>query len=216
MKILKIFLLGLGIFIVIILLYLVVIIFFPVLSVPKQPMQNTKQADKEDMKPPKCRRDVTFKVGETALSAWLYLPENLSAPVPCIVMSHGFGGTKDMILESYALRFVEAGMAILTYDYRHFGKSEGEPRQLFSIAQQLEDLKAAIKYARGRKEIDSDRIALWGTSGGGGYGLVIAAQDKKIACVVGQCPALDSQEDGKLALERECRILSTSIRTCPT
>lgn len=196
-------LLYLGVFIGIILIYSVVIIFFPVLSVPKEPMQNTKQPDKEDIKPPKCRRNVTFKVGKTTLNAWLYLPKNLSAPVPCIIMSHGFGATKDMLLELYALRFVEAGMAVITYDYRHFGTSEGEPRQLFSITHQLEDLKAAIKYARERKEVDLDKIALWGTSAAGGYGLMIAAQDKKIVCIVGQCPALNSREDGKLTLKRE-------------
>jgi fermentation-respiration switch protein FrsA (DUF1100 family) len=162
-----------------------------------------KQPDIEDIKPPKCRKDVSFEVGNTALSAWLYLPEILSTPVACIVMSHGFGGTKDMILESYALRFVEAGMAVLTFDYRYFGKSEGEPRQLFMISCQLEDYKAAIEYARNLKEIDSDKIALWGTSAGGGYGMVIASRDKKIACIVGQCPGLDNQEDGKLALKRE-------------
>ena len=203
MEIVNIVLLGLGVFIGIILFYLVVIIFFPVLSVPKQPMLNVKQPDKEDIKPPKCRKNVSFEVGNTALSAWLYLPEILSTPVACIVMSHGFGGTKDMILESYALRFVEAGMAVLTFDYRYFGESEGEPRQLFMISYQLKDYKAALEYARNLKEIDSDKIALWGTSASGGYGVVIAAQDKKIACIVGQCPALDSQEDGKLTLKRE-------------
>ena len=203
MEIVNIVLLGLGVFIGIILFYLVVIIFFPVLSVAKQPMLNVKQPDKEDMKPPKCRKDVSLEVGNTALSAWLYLPKNLSTPVACIIMSHGFGGTKDMILESYALRFVEAGMAVLTFDYRYFGESEGEPRQLFMISYQLEDYKAAVEYARNLKEIDSDKIALWGTSASGGYGVVIAAQDKKIACIVGQCPALDSQEDGKLTLKRE-------------
>lgn len=118
-------------------------------------------------------------------------------------MSHGFGGTKDMLLESYALRFQEAGMAVLTYDYRNFGTSEGEPRQLFYISYQLEDLSAAIEYVRGLKEIDPEKIALWGTSAAGGYGIMTAAQDKKIACVVGQCPALDSHADGKLALKRE-------------
>lgn len=178
-------------------------IFGPGFSVPKQPMPKVKQPSKKEIKQPKSRKNVSFKVGETVLSAWLYLPENLSAPVACVIMSHGFGGTKDMLLESYALRFQEAGMAVLTYDYRHFGTSEGEPRQLFYISYQLEDLSAAIEYARGLKEIDPEKIALWGTSAAGGYGIVTAAQDKKIACVVGQCPALDSHADGKLALKRE-------------
>jgi cephalosporin-C deacetylase-like acetyl esterase len=187
----------------IIILYLAIVIFAPGFSVPKQPMQKVKKPSKEEIKPPKSRKNVSFKVGETGLSAWLYLPENLSTPVACIIMSHGFGGTKDMGLESYALRFQEAGMAVLTYDYRHFGTSEGVPRQLFYISYQLDDLSAAIEYARGLKEIDPEKIALWGTSAAGGYGIVITAQDKKIACVVGQCPALDIHAMVKLALKRE-------------
>ena len=193
---------GLGILIGAILIYLVAIIFLPVLSEPKQPIQKTEP--EKDETPPNCRKDVTFTVEKTTVRAWLYSPGEVSPPVPCVVMSHGFGGTKDMILEKYALRFVEAGMAVLTYDYRHFGASEGEPRQLFSIANQLEDLEAAITYVRNQKEeINPDKIALWGTSAAGGYGLIIAAHDPQITCVVGQCPALDSHEDSRLALKRE-------------
>lgn len=191
-----------------IVLYLAVVIFAPGFAVSEQPLQRPESATEDGVaslpgKPPESRRDVSFGVGGTSLSAWLYLPEDLSAPVPCIVMNHGFGGTKDMALEAYALRFVKAGLAVLAYDYRYFGGSEGEPRQLFSIPDQLEDCTAAIEYVRGLPEIDPDRIALWGTSAGGGYGLVIAAQDKRIACVFAQCSALDSEEDGRLALERE-------------
>jgi fermentation-respiration switch protein FrsA (DUF1100 family) len=142
-------------------------------------------------KPSQSRKDVSFKVKGTSISAWLYVPEDLSTPVPCIIMGHGFGGTKDMIVESYALRYQEAGFAVLAFDYRHFGESEGEPRQLVLISYQLEDYTAAIAYARGLDEIDSARIALWGTSASGGYGIVIAAKDKNIACVVAQCPGLD-------------------------
>lgn len=193
-----------GILIGIIVLYLLIVIFAPGFNVTKQPLPISESATKaQNDKPPESRKDVSFKVEGLSVSGWLYLPKDLSKPVPCIVMSHGFGATKDIVLESYALRFQESGLAVLTYDYRYFGESEGDPRQLFAIPYQLEDLKAAIEYARSRKEIDSDRIALWGTSAGGGYGLVIAAQDKKIACIVGQCPALDGHADFKLALERE-------------
>ncbi|MBU7017659.1 MAG: alpha/beta hydrolase [Theionarchaea archaeon] len=64
-------------------------------------------------------------------------------------------------------------------------------------------MKAAINYVRNRKEINPEKIALWGTSAAGGYGLIIAAQDPRITCVVGQCPALDSHEDSHLAVKRE-------------
>lgn len=172
--------------------------FAPGFKVPKQPLKTDKPKT-EESEATKCpsRKDVSFKVGETSISAWLYLPEEISSPIPCIVMGHGFGGTKDMLLESYAVRYVEAGFAVLAFDYRHFGESEGEPRQLMWIPYQLEDYTAAIEYARGLPEIDPARIALWGTSASGGYGIVIAARDQKIACVVGQCPGLDPHASGK-------------------
>jgi dienelactone hydrolase len=191
----------LGIILGLIILYLVVIIFFPVLSVPPQPIQ--KEHIEMEEEAPACRSDVTLTVDDSTIHAWLYLPEGLSDSVPCVVLSQGFGGTKSMIMEKYALRFVEAGMAVLIYDYRHFGASEGKPRQLFSIPKQLEDLQAAINYVRNRKEINPDKIATWGTSAAGGYGIILAAQDSRITCVVGQCPALDRHEDGKLAVQRE-------------
>ena len=177
--------------------------FVPGFSVPKQRLVRVRQGAKEvDAKPPQSRKDVTFQVKRTSISAWLYLPEDLSASVPCIVMGHGFGGTKDMIMESYALRYQEAGFAVLAFDYRHFGESEGEPRQLLLIPYQLEDYAAAIEYARGLKEIDPARIALWGTSASGGYGIVIAAKDNNIACVVSQCPGLDHRASEKMFRKR--------------
>jgi len=180
--------------------FFAVVIFSPFITVPKQPVPKEKHTNKNV---PASRQDVSFEVDGTLVRAWLYLPDDLSKPLPCVVMGAGFGGTNDTTLEEYALRFVEHGIAVLSIDYRYFGYSDGEPRQLFSIEKQLEDYKAAIAYARNREEIDPDKIVVWGTSASGGYGLILAASDKKIAGVISQCPALDRNEDSKLALERE-------------
>lgn len=121
-----------GIFLGIIIIYLAIVIFSPGFNVPKQPIPGLKSAAKEkNNKSPSSRMDISFEVGGSIIKAWLYLPVDVSGSVPCIVMNHGFGGTRDWILENYAMRFQDAGMAILTLDYRHFGESEGEPRQLF-------------------------------------------------------------------------------------
>jgi pimeloyl-ACP methyl ester carboxylesterase len=191
-----------GILIGLIILELAIVALVPGISVPEQrPVTEKQMPKKVDAKPSSSRKDVSFKVKGTALSAWLYLPENLSAPIPCIIMGHGFGGTKDMGLESYAVRYQEAGFAVLIFDYRHFGKSEGKPRQLIWIPYELEDWFAAIRYARGLKEIDPDRIALWGTSMSGGHVIVIAAKDNHIACVIAQCPGLDGRASAKMAFK---------------
>jgi pimeloyl-ACP methyl ester carboxylesterase len=203
MKIFKRILQGLGIFAGIIVIYLSIVTFVPGFKVPAQPFEPRKQRiDEVVSKLPWTRKDVSFEVKGTSLSAWLYLPGNLSVPVPCIIMGHGFGGTKNMGLESYAIRYQAAGFAVLIFDYRHLGESGGEPRQLIWIPYQLEDWSAAVHYARGLKEIDPAKIALWGTSLSGGHVIVTAAKDNRIACVVAQCPGLDGRASAELLLDR--------------
>ncbi|MCD4695232.1 MAG: acetylxylan esterase, partial [Bacteroidales bacterium] len=107
----------LGIIIGIILLYFITIIFFPVLKVTKQPIVSDSIANIK----PDCKQDVSFSVNESMISGWLYLPDETEKPTPCIILTTGFCGTKDMVLEKYALRFVETGYAVLSFDYRHFG-----------------------------------------------------------------------------------------------
>ena len=103
-------------------------------------------------------------------AAWLYRPEagERSSAVPCVVLAHGFAGTREARLDAYAERFAQAGMAALVFDYRNFGASGGEPRQLLDIGLQLEDWKAAVAFARSLEGIDPERVALWGTSFSGG------------------------------------------------
>jgi uncharacterized protein len=83
---------------------------------------------------------------------------------PCVVLAHGFGGTVDSGLMPYTQRFAAAGLDALAFDYRHFGASDGEPRQLISIREQLEDYAAAIAFARSLPGVDPERIAVWGSS----------------------------------------------------
>lgn len=133
---------------------------------------------------------IQFTSGGSRCVADLYRPLGVG-PFPLVVMAHGLGGTRKMRLPAFAERFVAAGYACLVFDYRHFGDSEGEPRQLLDIKLQLEDWKAAIAYARSLKDVDPERIALWGTSFGGGHVLATAAEDARLAAVISQCPFTD-------------------------
>ncbi|MGO4365764.1 alpha/beta hydrolase [Pseudomonas sp. PAB10] len=144
------------------------------------------QQSKQPLEP----TDVYFASGGLRCNAWLYRPLG-SGPFPVIVMGHGLGGTKRMRLPAFAERFVAAGYACLIFDYRHFGDSEGEPRQLLDIGRQLEDWKAAVAYARSLSEVDPTRVILWGTSFGGGHVLSTAADDPKLAAVISQGPFTD-------------------------
>ena len=111
------------------------------------------------------------------LAAYVYRPGSTQGDAPCVVMAHGFSGTRDDGLPGYAEAFRDAGFVVVLFDYRHFGASTGEPRQLLDIARQLDDYRAVIEWARGLDGIDPDRIVLWGTSYSGGHVLTLAAAD---------------------------------------
>ena len=106
-------------------------------------------------------------------------------------MAHGFGATRDASLAPYAERFAAAGMAVLLFDYRHFGASGGEPRQLVSVRRQLDDYVSAVEFARSLPDVDSTRVAVWGTSFAGGHALTLAARIPGLAAAVAQCPMMD-------------------------
>ena len=121
----------------------------------------------------------------------LYRPDGGADPVACVVMGPGGTLTRRDGMPAYAERFADSGLAALSFDYRHWGESEGEPRRWFSLREQLEDWRAAVAYARTLDGVDPDRIALWGMSTAGGHVLLTAADDPRIAAVVSIAPFAD-------------------------
>lgn len=136
------------------------------------------------------RLDVNFVSQGERCDGWLYLPEQ-SEPHPCIVIAHGIGAIRQVRLAAYAERFVQAGYAVLTFDYRHWGTSEGQPRFLCSIPRQHADIHAAIDWVRQNPQLDSERVALFGTSFGGGHAVAVAATRSDLVAVIAQCAVVD-------------------------
>lgn len=139
---------------------------------------------------PAARTDLTFPSGDTACAAWFY-PATGPEPAPVLVLAHGLGATRELRLHTFAERFQEAGYAALVFDYRHFGASGGQPRQLLSIRRQLEDWAAAAAFARTLDGVDPSRVVLWGTSFSGGHVIRTAARHPEVAAVISQCPFTD-------------------------
>lgn len=136
------------------------------------------------------REEIGFESGGERCAGWWWHPDG-DPPYPCVVLAPGFGGVREARLDAYGRRFCQAGLAALVFDYRHFGASEGSPRQLLDIGRQLADWEAAVSYVRRRADVDDRRVALWGTSFSGGHVLVVAARDPRVAAVVSQIPYVD-------------------------
>ena len=133
------------------------------------------------------RLDVSFQSDDGHCAAWLYLPDS-AQPAPVVVMAHGLGGVRSMRLDAFAERYCEAGYACLVFDYRHFGDSSGEPRQLLSVKRQLEDWAAAVQFAINDQRVDGSKVIVWGSSFSGGHVLKTAANIPGVAGVMSQCP----------------------------
>lgn len=179
--------------------YLLLVILHPALELPAEAIG--AMAATATAPAPACRRTVDLPIESERIAAWFYIPEG-QGPFPCVVMATGLGGTKDALLERFALRFVDEGIAALTFDYRHFGESSGEPRQLFDGLKQQEDLRAVVEYALGNPTVDPKRIVLWSTSSAGRYSINGAAEDPAIAGAIALCPSLDHKLDDRAAFRR--------------
>jgi pimeloyl-ACP methyl ester carboxylesterase len=120
----------------------------------------------------------------------LSLPPSGAARPPIVIMAHGFSATADgMVADRYAAAFCDAGLAVLLYDHRNFGRSGGEPRQQIDNWLQVIGYRDAIDFVATLDEVDASRLAVWGDSMSGGGVLVAAAFDRRITAVVTQVPA---------------------------
>jgi pimeloyl-ACP methyl ester carboxylesterase len=106
-------------------------------------------------------------------------------------MGHGFSLTRHDSLDWYAEVFAAAGLAVLVFDYRHFGDSGGEPRQRFRRRLQVEDFHNAISFARAQPAVDPTRVAVWGFSFGGAHAVEMGIADATVAAVMVVCPFVD-------------------------
>jgi pimeloyl-ACP methyl ester carboxylesterase len=130
---------------------------------------------------------VGFLSGGTRCAAWLTLPHG-AGPHAAVVLVHGFGATRDMMLPQYEQYFAAAGIATVAFDYRNTGASDGQPRQHISMRNQRADVAAAMDFLTAHTAIDARRIGLWGTSLGGMNVLRVAAARSDVAAAVVQCP----------------------------
>jgi len=133
-------------------------------------------------------REASFFSEGARIAAHLYPARaDQGIPSPGVVLCHGFTGIKEWLLPAFATAFSRAGITALTFDYRCFGASDGEPGKLVP-SDQVDDIRNAITFFASLSEVDPNRIGLWGTSFGGGNVLVATAVDPRVKAVISQVP----------------------------
>ncbi len=124
---------------------------------------------------------VTFQSEGQRISGILHLPETRNPS--CVIASHGLRSSKDS--EKYIAlgeRMSGEGMAMLRFDFRGIGESEGSEEDN-TISKKLSDLNAGVDFMRSYPGL-GNRIGLIGSSLGGFLSLIKASEDKEIRPVV--------------------------------
>ncbi len=140
---------------------------------------------------------------ETAIKAYYLLPKKFQGKLPCLISFHGYAGSKGAIADY--MKWLIQGYAVIAVDCRGHGQS-GDYSNYSSnemgswVTQGILDKEEyyyrkvymdgvrAIDFACTRSEIDHNRMALIGTSMGGGITLAVAALDSRPKLVIADIP----------------------------
>lgn len=119
------------------------------------------------------------------LAGLLRLPDVAVGPPPVLVQGPGWLGLAGS--PHYARLhedLTQRGYAILVFDHRGFGDSEGEPGWIIP-EQQIDDIRAACDLAGTLPQVDASRLGLLGVGGtGAGNAVAAGCRDERVRCVV--------------------------------
>lgn len=166
-------------------------------------------------------RNIEFKSQGAILRGRLYLPDNKLNKSPVVIMAHGFTTTiNGMTADKYAEKFREAGYAVLLYDHRNLGISDGEPRQEINFWVQSRGYIDGIDFVILQPEIDTTKIAVWGASLSAREAFLVGSVDKRVKAIINQIPAYGNEgheedKDGSLYSFAKKTVLSERIMDLP-
>ena len=127
---------------------------------------------------------VDFQSGDQQVFGVLHVPE--STPAPGIIMCHGFTGHKaetHRLFVDAARDFTRNGLAVLRFDFRGSGDSEGEFSEM-TVSREIDDARAALGFLTARPEVDPARVGVLGLSLGGCVAACLAGADQRVRALV--------------------------------
>lgn len=142
------------------------------------------------LRPPIQRVQIPYEGGY--LQGFLRFPSGSVNP-PVMIMIPGLDSAKEE-LEAYELPFLARGIATLMVD----GPGQGEAEYQFPIRGDYEvAVTAIVDWLQNCKEVDTQRIGLWGVSLGGYYVTRAVAFEKRIKACVGLSGPYDFSDNWK-------------------
>jgi predicted acyl esterase len=124
---------------------------------------------------------LTLKDG-VILDCTKYIPNDTAAGgLPAVIFLHGFGGSKNDVIQ-FAENLSKKGYYSFAFSMRGQGKSTGYSNLISRT--EMNDLIQVIDYIKKEPSVDTDKIALIGSSQGGILSLMAACSRVNVRCVI--------------------------------
>ncbi|HLL38350.1 MAG TPA: alpha/beta hydrolase [Rubrobacteraceae bacterium] len=128
----------------------------------RRSMASQETTHKTGAEPAIRSEPVSFEVEETRIVGELFLPAGYEpgsrGALPGVVCTGTWTSVRQQMTDRYAEKLAAEGLAALSFDYRTYGESGGEPRQIESARTKVRDILAATEFLGTRDEVDAGRI----------------------------------------------------------
>lgn len=118
------------------------------------------------------REPVTFQVEGVPIAGELFLPadyDESGVPLAGVVCGGTWTSVRQQMTDRYAQKLAAEGLAALSFDFRTYGESGGEPRQIESPQMKARDIIAATEFLASRDEVDAERVGGMAICASAGY-----------------------------------------------
>ncbi len=156
---------------------------------------------------------VTFKTKGLNFEGVVATPEDADEKFPGVVICHPhplFGGNMDNnVVLAVAFELVEQGFAVLRFNFRGVGNSEGEHTK---GEKEFEEALGALDFMRAWEQVDSDRLGILGYSFGTGVILGSASLQKRPKVFAFVSPSIERLKSTPLQKDKRPKFIITGNR----
>ena len=148
----------------------------------------------------KAVRKVQFISEGLVLKGNLHLPAGFSETKTYkgIVVTGSWTTVKEQMPDLYAVKLAEQGFVALTFDFRNYGESEGQPRNYEVPEMKAQDILNATSYLHTLSFIDKDNVGGLAICASSGYMALALANGADLKAVNFVAPWLHNAEIAKL------------------
>jgi len=131
-------------------------------------------------------QDVRLRTRDGLTLAGSYIPTTQGKRRGVVLFGTEYGSNR-WSCSNYCRHLLDEGYDVFTFEFRSQGQSDPQPGYeplQWVTDYEVEDMRAALAYLKKRPDADPRGIGFFGISRGGGAGIVAAAADPWVRCLV--------------------------------